>query len=51
MNSGFTEANYTQLTEIYNRYKDKGLCFSINFLIYMYVWLCMSSCIYVLTCI
>jgi|UniRef100_A0A2N9GWM7 glutathione peroxidase len=22
---GFTEANYTQLTEIYNRYKDKGL--------------------------
>ncbi|KAJ7977440.1 Glutathione peroxidase [Quillaja saponaria] len=22
---GFTDANYTQLTELYNRYKDKGL--------------------------
>nr|KJB23139.1 hypothetical protein B456_004G083200 [Gossypium raimondii] len=25
LNSGFTDSNYTQLTELYNKYKDKGL--------------------------
>lgn len=24
LNSGFTDSNYTQLTELYNKYKDKG---------------------------
>lgn len=26
--SGFTNSNYTQLTELYQRYKDKGMIFS-----------------------
>lgn len=50
MNSGFTDTNYTQLTELYNRYKDKGLFLCINRLIhpiFVYLWMDLLLSIFV----
>lgn len=43
MNCGFTKSNYTQLTEIYNRYKDKVLCLSVNFNFNFYICIYMDE--------
>jgi hypothetical protein len=36
--SGFTEVNYTQLTELYQKYRDKGQCFACC---NSYIFLCL----------
>lgn len=57
MNSSFTDSNYTQLTEVYSRYKDKGLGFCallsifsipVSVCVFMYLrvwkWALWSTC-------
>ena len=48
MNSSFTDSNYTQLTEVYSRYKDKGLGFCALLSIFSIpVSVCVYFCTYV----
>ena len=48
MNSSFTDSNYTQLTEVYSRYKDKGLGFCALLSIFSIpVSVCVYLCTYV----
>ena len=48
MNSSFTDSNYTQLTEVYSRYKDKGLGFCALLSIFS---IPVSVCVYLCTCV
>ncbi|KAI0530802.1 hypothetical protein KFK09_000350 [Dendrobium nobile] len=34
---GLTDNNYTQLTELYNKYRNKGLIFLFNSILFLYV--------------
>ena len=48
MNSSFTDSNYTQLTEVYSKYKDKGLGFCALLSIFSIpVCVCVYLCTYV----